>query len=256
MSSPSESVASGSAAHSSSKTSPAAEASAEDGCEGHAREPEEEGAGSDADGGRTPAQRLWRIVRAVLRPLRPLVRFLRHLPDRLLHARRRRRAVERVREAPRPDSVLFVCVGNICRSPYAERALRQALSPELRSSIELRSAGLGGWDQPSPAEAVAEAERRGVDLTEHRSRVLTYDLVDSTDLFLVTADHQARKLERSYGIAPERIIHLGDLDPRPIRTRTVVDPWGKEADVFRRSYDRIDRCLDHLVRLLSPGPER
>lgn len=253
MSSPSESVASDSAGHSSSKASPSAKAAGEESCKGHA--PEGEGTESGADEGRSAAERVWSVVRTALGPLRPLARFLRHLPDRLLHSRRRRRSVERLRRAPRPDSVLFVCVGNICRSPYAERALRQALSPQLRSAIELRSAGLGGWDQPSPAEAVAEAERRGVDLTEHRSRVLTYDLVDSTDLFLVTAVHQARKLERSYGIAPERIIHLGDLDPQPVRTRTVVDPWGEEPEVFRRSYDRIDRCVDELVRLLDPQPE-
>lgn len=253
-----------------SKAPPSAKASGEESCKGHAptgaTEPATHtseatgpvsvsGDGAGEDTGRSGADRLSGVVRPVLEPVRAVVRFLRHLPDRLLHSRRRRRTVERLGKVSRPDSVLFVCVGNICRSPYAERALRQALSPELRSAIELRSAGLGGWDQPSPAKAVAEAKRRGVDLTEHRSRVLTYDLVDSTDLFLVTAVHQARTLQRSYGIAPERIIHLGDLDPRPIRVRTVVDPWGKELDVFRRSYDRIDRCLDHLVRLLDPDSE-
>lgn len=213
-------------------------------------------AGNRSDtGADTPDPSALERVRGVLRPLigsvRPLARFLRHLPDRLLHSRRRRRAVQRIQEMPTPASVLFVCVGNICRSPYAERALRHSLSEELRRRIEIRSAGLGGWDQPSPREAVAEAERRGVDLSQHRSRVLTFDLVDSTDLFLVTAVHQSRTLERSYGIASDRVVHLGDLDPRPIRTRTVVDPWGKHADVFRRSYDRIDRCLEHLVRLLE-----
>lgn len=195
-------------------------------------------------------ERLKGALGPLRKPARSLVAFLRHLPDRLLHGRRRRRAVRKLQEASSPDSVLFICVGNICRSPYAERALRKALSPEARERVTLRSAGLKGWDHPSPSEARVEAERRGVDLTEHRSRPVTYDLVDSTDLFLVTADNQARTLEHVHGISPKRIVHLGDLDPDPVRTRTIVDPWGKDAEVFRQSYDRIDRCLQHLVHLL------
>jgi hypothetical protein len=46
---------------------------------------------------------------------------------------------------------------------------------------------------------------------------------------------------------------LGDLDPLPIATRTITDPWGRTADVFDLVFDRIDRCVDELVRLVREG---
>ncbi len=248
MSSSLEFLASGSSDVRSSKASPPEEERAHEASGGGAAEAASAPGAGDPDP--PTLERLKGALGPLRKPVRSLVGFLWHLPDRLLHRRRRRRAVRMLQEMPSPDSVLFICVGNICRSPYAERALRRALPPEARERITLRSAGLEGWDHPSPSEARVEAERRGVDLTDHRSRALTYDLVDSTDLFLVTAAHQARTLERSHGISPERIVHLGDLDPEPVRTRTIVDPWGKDAECFRQSYDRIDRCLEHLVQLL------
>lgn len=190
-------------------------------------------------------------LRGALGPLVDFLRLLRHLPDRLLHARRRDRAAERLEGAAPPSSVLFICDGNVYRSPYAQRRLRRILPEERGGPLELRSAGFGGWDHPSPPPAVAEAERRGVDLTDHRSRVLTYDLVDATELFVVTDVAQARRLERAYGVPGERIVHLGDLDPEPIRTRTIVDPWEGDPEVVRDAYDRIDRCLERLADLLT-----
>ncbi len=151
----------------------------------------------------------------------------------------------------RPRSILFLCEGNICRSPYAEHRLRRILSPDVADRITIRSAGFGRWNRPSPSAALAEAERRGIDLTSHRSRAVTHDVVDSTDLFVVTARHQERRLRAEQGVDPDKIVHLGDLDPRAIRQRTIVDPWGKEDEVFHRSYDRIDRCLEVLARHLK-----
>jgi protein-tyrosine-phosphatase len=98
-----------------------------------------------------------------------------------------------------------------------------------------------------------------VDLTAHRSRALTHDVVDDTDLFVVPAIEQRRQLRREQGIDPDRVLHLGDLDPEPIRARKIEDPWGKERTIFRQSYDRIDRCLDVLADALekaSPTPPR
>jgi len=172
------------------------------------------------------------------------------IPERLLHSRRRRRATERLSDM-RPRSILFLCVGNICRSPYAEHRLRRILSPDTADGITIRSAGFGRWNRPSPSAALAEAERRGIDLTSHRSRGVTHDVVDSTDLFVVTAGHQERRLRAEQGVDPDKILHLGDLDPRAIRQRTIVDPWGRGDEVFRRSYDRIDRCLEVLARHLE-----
>lgn len=70
-----------------------------------------------------------------------------------------------------PPAVLFVCLGNICRSPMAEGAMRDAAA-RAGIKIETDSAGTGGWhagDAPDP-RAQAEAARNGVDISDLRAR--------------------------------------------------------------------------------------
>lgn len=181
-------------------------------------------------------------------------RAVRRLPEVLLHPLRRRRTERRLREGRRPASVLFLCLGNVCRSPYAARAFRREM--EAGPAVRAASAGFGAWDRRPPSEAVAEAASRGIDLAGHRSRPVAYDLVDSTELFVVTAARQGRRLRHRFGVPPDAIVHLGDLDPARLGGRTIEDPWGGTREAYRRSYDRIDRCVARLAEILAgpPGP--
>src|SRR2546422_3500209 len=88
-------------------------------------------------------------------------------PTRLLHPWRRR-AARRALSARAPRSILVVCHGNICRSPFAAVLLQRALGP---AGIRVHSAGFIGPNRPSPPEAVTAAARYGVNLSDHRSRV-------------------------------------------------------------------------------------
>lgn len=87
-------------------------------------------------------------------------------------------------------SVLFVCLGNICRSPLAEAALRKA-AKEAGLDIEIDSAGTGNWHSGEPPDrrAIATAARHGVDITGYRARqVRPADFSRYSHLF--AADHQ------------------------------------------------------------------
>ena len=73
-------------------------------------------------------------------------------------------------------SVLFVCMGNICRSPLAEAAFR-AEAERLDLDVAADSAGTGGWhagDAPDP-RAQAEALRHGIDISAYRARQVTLE---------------------------------------------------------------------------------
>ena len=61
-------------------------------------------------------------------------------------------------------------------------------------------------------------------------------------------DRQARALADTAGCAP--VVLLGDLDPDPIQTRTILDPYDQPEPVFEEVYARIDRCVAALVRAL------
>jgi protein-tyrosine phosphatase len=188
----------------------------------------------------------------LIESLKSAARGARHLPDRLLHPWRRRSALHRLGRAPLPRTALFVCHGNICRSPYAAAVARRLLP----AGVAVESAGFIGPDRPSPPEAIAVAGERGLDLTPHRSQVIEMEHVREVDLVVVMDSEQRHRLVSSRPELGSRVVLLGDLDPEPITRRTVLDPVEQPAEVFRTCYDRIDRCVGALATLWrTPGAD-
>jgi protein-tyrosine phosphatase len=144
----------------------------------------------------------------------------------------------------RPRNLLVVCYGNVCRSPYMQAVLQRAL-PDVR----VQSAGFVGPGRPVPPFALAVSAKRGLDLSEFRSRPLLPAIVRKADLILVMDAYQARHVAQYFGVSAKRIIVAGDLDPVPGQTRAIADPWEQPEEVFVSSFDRLDRCAATLVRL-------
>ncbi|MFP5219260.1 MAG: low molecular weight protein-tyrosine-phosphatase [Actinomycetes bacterium] len=145
----------------------------------------------------------------------------------------------------RPVRLLFVCLGNICRSPTAEAVMRAVLRERrLDDVVEVDSAGTGDWHVGSPPDprACAAAARRGVDVTGS-ARQVTADDFSSFDLLLAMDASNARELRR---VAPPGTEHkvrlLADVD--------VPDPYYGGDDGFERVLDLVDdacrRLLDEL----------
>jgi glycosyltransferase involved in cell wall biosynthesis/protein-tyrosine-phosphatase len=167
--------------------------------------------------------------------------------DRLRHNHRQRLAIERITRM-KPRSVLMVCLGNICRSPYAAVALVKALGDQ---GVRVDSGGFIGPGRPSPEWAQAAAAALGIDLRPHRSKLLTSELLRANDLIVVMEPAQRRNLIETFGVPPERILVFGDLDPQPIVSRTIVDPYGGSQEVFTACYRRLDRCVAALTTIIA-----
>jgi protein-tyrosine phosphatase len=183
--------------------------------------------------------------------LHDLLVRVRRTPDRILHPLRRRRAIAALRARPRPRTLLVVCHGNICRSPVAGALLARALAP---LGIDVQSAGFIGFNRPAPAEALAAAELHAVDLSSHRSRLVTGALVRAADLMVVMDPSQQRQLCERYGCRPSDVLILGDVDPVAVETRTIRDPIDESHDVFAAVYERIARCVRELAGILGSAP--
>jgi len=181
--------------------------------------------------------------------MRDLLRSVRRTPERLLHPLRRRKSVDALRARARPKTVLVVCNGNICRSPVAAALLARALAVH---GITVQSAGLLGFNRPMPPDALAAAGGHRLDLADHRSRLVTVDLVRSADLIVVMDAAQQRLICERFGRRPADILVLGDLDPGPVQTRTIHDPVNDDREVFEQVYERIARCVRELVAILNP----
>ena len=161
------------------------------------------------------------------------------------HPVRRRRAVRLLRALRHPRSVMFLCTGNICRSPYAASVARQLVPSDVR----VVSAGLLGHGNPPPATAIEVAARRGLDLRDHRSRLLTECDVREADVVLVMERSQAVTVRRRYPTQARKVVVLGDLDSRSSAGRSIRDPHGQPSAVFEVTYSRIDRCVGTLVEV-------
>jgi protein-tyrosine phosphatase len=178
---------------------------------------------------------------------RSVYHALRRLPDRARHRSRRRAALARQTAAGRPQRVLILCYGNICRSPYAEARLRRLLDERGWRDTIVESAGFIGPGRPANDTARRLARARGLDLGGHRSRIVGRALAREPSLLLVMTAEQAMAAEREAGALPATLEVLGDLDPDGIAQRDIPDPYGQRTDVFERVFDRIDRCLASLV---------
>ena len=143
--------------------------------------------------------------------LRRLARSIRYTPQRILHPLRRRRARAQVIDTIGSGSILVLCHGNICRS------------------------------------ARAAAAGNGVDLSTHRSRVISEDMVRGAEVILVMEPAQARRIRSMFPWFEGPVLLLGDFDPGPIDTRTIRDPIDQSRAVFDEVYARIEACCSEFA---------
>ena len=129
------------------------------------------------------------------------------LPTRLLHTLRRRAALRRLAHRRLSGTVLFVCLGNICRSPYAAATFSQGLGVAWRGRVRVDSAGFLGPGRSAPGHAVEVAADRGIDLSGHRSRLVSPEMWAGAELVVHVLAKQAHSGETGtfdvYTIAPD-----------------------------------------------------
>lgn len=179
--------------------------------------------------------------------VRRALHAVRDLPDRALQRPRHVVLRRRLAAAP-PSSILVACQGNICRSPYLAAVLEKAL-PE----VPVTSGGFVSPGRAVPAEAVQLAFARGYDLSQRRSKLVTHEMVRDAELVVVMDEMQARRLVLEFRARPAQVIVAGDLDPLPLGTRRVRDPWQQPIEIFEACFDRLDRCAWTLVSSRSSG---
>lgn len=150
-------------------------------------------------------------------------------------------------------SVLFVCLGNICRSPLAEAALR-AEAWRVGFAVTIDSAGTGDWHAGSPPDprAQTEALRHGIDISSYRARQVTEADFERFGHIYALDPQNLRDLKR---IAPRRAAAKVELlmDMVPGREGTAVeDPYYGGPDDFAMTWDDVTLAARVLIERLMP----
>jgi len=142
--------------------------------------------------------------------------------------------------------VLFVCTGNVCRRPMAEVLLRREVAARGLNDTVVSSAGTGAWDgAPASEGAYLVSLEHELDLSAHRARLLTRDLLGQSDLVLTMARHHQARVQE---LAPDaRVFLLGEYAGRSGADAEVADPFGGDLDVYRQTFGE----LEELVRVAA-----
>jgi protein-tyrosine phosphatase len=153
------------------------------------------------------------------------------------------------------QAVLFVCLGNICRSPLAEAAFRAELQ-RRGVAMQVDSAGTGGWHQGEPPDrrAIAVAARHGIDISGYRARqVHALDFSRFTHIVALDTDNlENLHALRPPGTAAELSLLLDYVPGRA--GQAVADPWYGNAAGFETTWRDVSAGAAGLARhLLGPA---
>ena len=143
--------------------------------------------------------------------------------------------------------VLFVCSGNICRSPLAE-AFFNYLAEQKKLATHAVSAGLYPVLDHATGEAFIAANEYGINISSHRSRQLSQAMVQEADLILTMTREHKRCVEKFCAAAqgktftlPEFIGESGDID----------DPYGQGLTVYRQCAQQVWAAVEKVVESLE-----
>jgi protein-tyrosine phosphatase len=145
--------------------------------------------------------------------------------------------------------LLFVCLGNICRSPLAEGIMKHKIA-EQGLDWEVDSAGTGGWhagDLPD-SRSIQVAQKHGVDLTYQRARKLRSIDYEAFDRIYVMDSMNYQDVKR---LANEDEYHKIELimnEVEPHRNINVPDPYYGEGDGFENVFKMLDSACDAIIK--------
>ncbi len=156
-----------------------------------------------------------------------------------------------------PRCVLFVCTANQCRSPMAE-ALLKSLVAQRDETDRWQIQSAGTWAGPGrPATPLAQTvmQRRGVDISGHRSRLIDAEMLAAASVVLVMTRHHLEAIQAEFPDVQGRVYLLSQLVNRDF---DIEDPYGGSPDdyelcaselqtILTAGYDRLVEMVDHAV---------
>ena len=148
-------------------------------------------------------------------------------------------------------TVLFVCTGNICRSPMAEGLFRHVTRG--RNEFRVMSAGVGAVEGLPPSEHAVRALRElGIDISKQRSRMLTPEIVDEADYIFGMTHSHVDTILILYPQAAEKTFLLREFDETlDAYENDICDPIGGSLETYRACRDQIEQGIISMMKFMD-----
>src|SRR5881394_2291954 len=148
-------------------------------------------------------------------------------------------------------TILFVCTGNVCRSPMAEGIFRHAVKG--RGDFCALSAGVGAIEgQPPSAYAVQALRELGIDISQQRSRMLTAELVSQADYIFGMTHGHVDAINLLYPQAVEKTFLLREFDDTlDVFEKDISDPIGGSLEVYLECRDQIEQGIASMLNFIE-----
>jgi protein-tyrosine-phosphatase len=155
--------------------------------------------------------------------------------------------------AKSPVSVCFVCKGNIGRSPFAESYLKKILVAR-GCPVKVESAGYYRKElRPCPAQAICAAQKFDIDLSKHRSKIVSSEVISRNDVVFVFDIENWNCVRKRFRLYKSKIYFLGSL-ARNSHIQLISDPYGKGTPRFEAVYSSMVPLLEAFASMLTPNP--
>jgi protein-tyrosine phosphatase len=161
--------------------------------------------------------------------------------NHLVRMLQKKKAIKQVKQSRK---ILFVCKGNICRSPFAHYYLKSILS----SVFTVESCGYFPKDgRPCPAEAIIAGKKFGIDLDLHRSVLISDEIIQNADIIFTFDEQNMKTVIGRFSYEKSKIVRISSLDP--FSSLEILDPYSHDVDYFCKIYQQIKQLVDGLENI-------
>ena len=154
---------------------------------------------------------------------------------------------------PDPGHILVVCTGNICRSPMAEGLLKHALAGQEGplQSLKVISAGVSTRNgEPVSENAVITLKKAGIDISNHRSRSITQEMIDKAAVVFGMTESHRSIIQLKASPAPKHLYLFREFLPEDSDLE-ICDPYGGPLSAYETSRDEMVEAIPSLIAFLK-----